>query len=79
MERERERETDIHTLSFIMHFRDTLCRLCSCALVGKCFYICKLFLNVLSLNYCVYLLEEEQQESEFWRKNKIKANGEGNN
>ncbi len=30
------------------------------------------------LNDCVYLLEEEQQESEFWRKNKIKSNGEGN-
>lgn len=27
---------------------------------------------------CVYLLEEEQQESEFWRKHKIKSNGEGN-
>lgn len=62
-----------------MPFRDALCRLCSCALVGKSFYICKLLLNVLSLNDCVYLLEEEQQESEFWRKNKIKANGEGNN
>ncbi len=44
----------------------------------KGFYICKLLLNVLFKNDCVYLLEEEQQESEFWRKNKIKSNGEGN-
>ncbi len=44
----------------------------------KGFYIRKLLLNVLFKNDCVYLLEEEQQESEFWRKNKIKSNGEGN-
>lgn len=56
--------TDTHALFSVMHC--------------KCFCVCKLLLNVVSLNDCVYLLEEEQQESEFWRKNKIKSNGEGN-